>query len=99
MKTLFRNLKILLLCIVAIALISLLSAAVIYLFVAGISNQWIWSSIILFVFIIVIWFLKWRVDWKHGGIIILVITAFLVRWLICGGTKYTMNLSDYFIEI
>ncbi|AUJ30736.1 hypothetical protein [Liquorilactobacillus hordei] len=76
MKTLFRNLKILLLCIVAIALISLLSAAVIYLFVAGISNQWIWSSIILFVFIIVIWFLKWRVDWKHGGIIILVITAF-----------------------
>ncbi|MGV8958032.1 hypothetical protein [Lactococcus lactis] len=77
MKTFFRNVKVLLLCLLVIAIYALMAAGLIYLMIEGTFNQWVWSGVIFLIFIILVWFLKWRVDWKHGGILFLVFTSFI----------------------
>lgn len=77
LHTLIKNLQILFLCLLGISIFGALGFGLYFLFFTGISNQWIWASVLLIIFIIITWFSKKYVDWKHGGILLVVVIAFM----------------------
>lgn len=77
MKLFLRNLKVLFYCLLVITIFGLFAGVMIFLFVEGITNQWVWGSVILIIFVVVTWFAKWYVDWQHGGILLIVIISIM----------------------
>ncbi|MCT0437778.1 hypothetical protein EFT58_11100 [Lactococcus lactis] len=77
MHTLIKNSQILFLCLLGISIFGALGFGLYFLFFTGVSNQWVWASVLLIIFIIITWFSKKYVDWKHGGILLVLVIAFM----------------------
>lgn len=100
MKTIIKNVKVLFFCLLGLAIFGVLGAGMYFVFFAGISNQWVWGTVVLVIFLLITWFLKKYVDWKHGGIFFVVIIAFLGTCMdIQGNPLYNAPIQFFYRDL